>query len=430
MKILITKKKKNTWLMITSVILLGLGLVARDTWGINIHKFLFLAIAAIPIFLLKMNHFLVFSSLLIPLYVGLPGNYISLFLFIRLVYELFRKRIRCNASGFLISVLMTGYLFIQNMFYQDMSVFHIMGALDFVLLFMLISAILQYNETENAIIAYLVGVVLTGMIMLITTLQYYTLADLMKSSTRLGDTDLLQYSRGANMVISVDPNFYGMNVMAAVSSGMQIVFNPNRNGRNRAYIISLCVIAVALALTGLSRAFFLVLAVWGIMSLFSQGKIARGVKVCLSLTVLVVLFAVMFPEIVEGLWTRFSESDMSGANGRWDLIVKYYEEWEQGIWRILFGIGLYNCFTHCTPLQYLFGIGLLGAGILLCWFLRIIAMTGVFRKKVGIRAWIPFVTTFVLYSAIPAAGAVNYTYPILVPILALTVFETGRERMT
>jgi len=158
MKILITKKKKNTWLMITSVILLGLGLVARDTWGINIHKFLFLAIAAIPIFLLKMNHFLVFSSLLIPLYVGLPGNYISLFLFIRLVYELFRKRIRCNASGFLISVLMTGYLFIQNMFYQDMSVFHIMGALDFVLLFMLISAILQYNETENAVYSGVVAV--------------------------------------------------------------------------------------------------------------------------------------------------------------------------------------------------------------------------------------------------------------------------------
>ena len=426
MRLTTAKEKQNIWLIVFVAAILSIGLLLRDVGGVGINKFIFLIVAVIPIFGLATKWFLVFASLLIPMFVGLPGNYISVCLLLRFLYEIFVGKIRCDALAFLSAITITIFLFMQNVIHGHTDVYYMMGAVDFFILLLLISGIIQHNATESASIAYLVGVVIVGAIMLTNTLQHYDLKDLMDSSTRLGDTGMLYEVSSTGMVVTVDPNFYGMNVIAAVSVAANLVLYGKPKKKGKGIIIILGIVAIAFSLIGLSRAFVLVLLGWAILLILGQGDLKKSLAMQLILALLVIFFLSQFPTVIEGILRRFGEGDMTGGNGRINLIIKYYEMWNKNFGTILFGIGLYNCRTHSTPFLYLFALGFVGFIILLLWFGRIIKLTRERGEIKGLKRWIPFLATFVMYSTIPAAGAINYTYPLIIAILALSQKTNGR----
>lgn len=417
----VAKKTQDMGLMVFATVFVCAGLILRDVAGVNINKFLFLIVVAVPIFLLTTKSFLIFSSLLIPLYVGLPGNYISICILLRLLFELFMGKIRYDSLAFLLSIVAAAFLFMQNLFYDYTAIYYMMGSLDFLTLLLLSYAILQYNETENAIIAFLVGVAAMGAIMLINTLQYYDLQELMNSANRLGDTNEIYQNSASGMVVNIDPNFYGMNVIAAVSASISLLFTMKMTQAKKMAIIGLSGAALIFALIGISRAFALILVLWGILLIMTQGKAKSFLTAVIVVIVFVAVCYAFFSTIVEGLWNRFTEADMEGGNGRINLIIKYYEMWIANIGTMLFGIGLYNCHTHSAPLLYLFGVGVVGAVVILGWFLRIIRVSCWRGQRVGLKRWIPFMVTFIMFSTIPAAGAINYTFPLLISILTLAL---------
>ena len=417
----VTKRTQDRGLMIFATIFVCAGLVLRDVVGININKYIFVLVVAVPIFTLTTNRFLIFSSLIIPLQVGLPGNYISMCILLRLLFELLMGKIRYDILAFLLSIAAALFLFLQNLFYGNTEIYHMMGTLDFLTLLLLGYTILQYNETENAIIAFLVGVAATGAIMLINTLQYYDIRELMNSATRLGDTDDIKTNAATGMVVIIDPNFYGMNVIAAASAGINLLLTVKTTRAKKAIVIGLSGAALIFALIGISRAFALVLVLWGILLILAQGKVKNFLAALIVVVVFIAMFYSFFPTVVEGVLHRFAEADMAGANGRIALLNKYFGMWAENTGTMLFGVGLYNCHTHSTPFLYLFGTGILGTSIIFSWFLRIIKVSSWVGTKDGLRRWIPFLVTFSMFSTIPAAGAIGYTYPLIVSILFLGV---------
>lgn len=413
------RPNKIYWPIVFFCASIAIGLLMRDTYGVGINRFVFLGLVAIPVMLFPLEKLVWFVSFLIPLYVGLPGNYISALVFIRLIYAAYCKQFSWDTGTFAASICVAIYVLMQNMFYGYMGVYHIMCAVDFVVLGMLFSIALQKEQTTGAIVFYSLGILTTSVIMLMTTLNYYSLNDLMNSATRLGYTGMIGEHVQSSMVVSIDPNFLGMNAMAVISTCYVLMNDARLSKKSKVGILVVAGTVAVICLLGLSRAYVLGLVVWAILvvSLQRNAKILLGT---LFVGGILVLFVVnTFPEVVEGLVTRFSGSDMEGGNGRIKLIMTYYYLWDDTVASMLFGIGLFNCHTHCGPLLYFFGIGILGSLVLLVWFSKIISKARIHAKRFQIQQYIPLMVTFIMFSSIPAAGAINYSYPLVVAVMAI-----------
>lgn len=414
-----TEMNYNKTIVIISGLMIVIGLIARDLLGISMNKIVFLFLVGIPILLVNLEWLVVFLFFVIPLYVGLPGNFISIFVFSRMLFEIINKQIVLSTKGFVLSLLVAAYVLIQNSITGNMSIYNIMAAFDFIILFFLMSASLQQKVEKKVVLAFLLGVTCLGIIMIGAALRYFSLSELMNPATRLGNSGLLIKASGTNMIISIDPNFYSMNVLAAVSSGW-LLFESSRSRRERNIIILLVACSITLCLFTLSRTFVLLLVIW--ILLCSLGRInTKTIAFLVGVCVLFFLFINAFPIVVDGFLSRFSENNLSGGNGRVDLIKEYFDLWLDNTILFFFGMGIFNCNTHCTPLQYLFGLGIIGSVPLFGWFFYNWSMCKQQIKKISFRLYAPIIVTFIFYATLPAVGSINYTIPILVTMLSITL---------
>lgn len=397
-----------------------LGLFARDMMGLSINKYIFLIFAIVPIMLAETKSVALFACFVIPLYVGLPGNLISVFLLIRLIYDAIKYRIVISRRGFLITFFVVAYIVLQDFFTGYTGIYHLMAALDFVVLALSMSILREYQAGTKAIVAYSVGNFVVGAVMLSATLSYYSLQDLMNPATRLGYTGMLIGNSGASMATSIDPNFYAMNTIACIST-VSLIFQYFESKEEKVLALFSAIGSTICCLIGLSRTFIILLVIWGALWLISQGNLKKTLWVLVIAVVMVFCFFRFMPTIAEGLLNRFEGADVAGGNGRINLIILYFKPWFETIQSILFGIGLFNCHTHCAPLMYLFGLGIVGILPLVCWF---IYQWNSCRRRSGIlgfKSGIPLLLTLIAYSSIPAAGAINYTLPMLIPMVALAI---------
>ena len=416
--------KEDQWKVYGVGILIILGLFARDMLGLGVNKYLFLVLALIPILFSETKNVAVFSCFLIPLYVGLPGNLISIFLLIRLLYDAIRHRIPIGKTGFILTLVVTFYIIFQNILTGYTGIYHFMAALDFVVLALSMVVIRDYEVGIKAIIAYSIGNFVLGAVMLSATLSYYSLQDLMNPATRLGYTGMLIGSSGAGMATSIDPNFYAMNTIACISTVSLLLPKFESKMEKILAIVSMAGSTVC-CLIGLSRTFIILLAIWCFLWFLSQGDVKKAFAVLMVASLLVLAFFRFMPTIADGFLSRFEGSDVAGGNGRLNLIILYFKPWFATVQSILFGIGLFNCHTHCAPLMYLFGLGIVGTIPLMAWFIYQWNQCKNCCIKVSFKAVIPQLLTLVAYSSIPAAGAINYTLPMLISMIALVAAGKG-----
>lgn len=418
----IQEKKKNQLMIFVTGVLICLSLLARDVMRVDLSKYALLMIALLPIIFAKIEYLVSYICFLIPLYVGLPGNIVSVCLLVRLIYEAVNNNIKLDKIWFILTYLLVAYFSIQNIVTGYTSVYNLMSAFDFLTLFLLMSALNQYRKIKESIFAFSLGNFALGSIMLSATLSFYSLTDLMNPATRLGYTGMLLGSSGSSMATSIDPNFYAMNVIATIASGSLLYPKLGAKLERAILLISMfgCVVC---CLIGLSRTFIILLLIWGILWPISQGNFKQTVVGLSMGIVLIVAFFQFMPTVATGLLARFSGADVVGGNGRINLILMYFEPWFENIATILFGIGLFNCHTHCAPLMYLFGLGVIGAIPLVGWFIHYWNFCRKCVVKISFKQCLPFFVTFISYSTIPAAGAINYTLPILISMAAVMIDE-------
>ena len=416
----IARQFKDNWSTLIPGILISIGLLLRDAYGYEINKYIFLTLAAWPIVCAGTGKVLPFISFLIPLYFGLPGNYISVLILGRLFIECTKKSQYINQDGIIISIILSCYIFFNTLFRDHEDPYSLMGSLDYIILFLFASLVINHNEERNVNYGYAWGTAILGALMLTTTLQHFALAELMggTGTARLGQRVLLQDEFDSKMLTSIDPNFYGMYVIALLSSAYLILSN-RKYHVNRTILLFLTIASIVICLFGISRTFLIVLFAWGIMTAISRRSF-KGLFAILSIfAVFVTLVTWFFPEMVDAFNERMTDSTMEGGNGRVELIEEFFAEWEKSAENTWFGLGLQENNVHCGPLRYLFGIGLLGFGLITAWFFKLFNVVKQRAAHVGYTRYVPFFLTFIVFSTLPAAGSLNAIYPLILSILAI-----------
>ena len=396
--------------LIASIILMILLLSMRDIGGMAVNKYLFLIITAAVVFVLPIDKVMCFIAFVMPLYVGLPGNYMTLIFLARFLFDY--RKLRMKATTFTFCMLAGGFALVQAVLTNHTGISELIFFPGMVLVMFMFSVDAKMNKSQ-LILSYVTGVAALGLIMLIHTLQFCDFGDLLISTSRLGS---ILRAKNFEMVVNVDPNYYGLFCIAAVSSAINHL-NANAkeetNKLTKFLIIIMLAICVTVSLIGLSRAFILVAIAWLIFYLLSAKKIKTSIITLFSLFLVIVLINLLMPSVFTALIERFTDDTMSTGNGRTELIYSYHQQWAENIFTILFGSGIFDCEVHCMPLQMLYGGGIVFAILYLSYLLSP-AKNIDFKKNGGaLQTLLPLLATILMSCSVPALQLINIMYPII-----------------
>ena len=110
------KQKSENFLVYFYVIAFSLLLFIRDYVGVGINKYLFVGLTFCVVASLDLKKTLCIFCFLMPLYVGLPGNYMTFIFFAK--FLLSWKDFKFS-SGLLLSVVLAcSFMFLQNLFFS------------------------------------------------------------------------------------------------------------------------------------------------------------------------------------------------------------------------------------------------------------------------------------------------------------------------
>lgn len=410
-------KKKTFWkeygLLTLYAVAFFVLLLLRDAYSVQMNKYILLALACVGAVTLPTGQLIGLYTFLFPLYVGLPGNYMTLLLIARLLLDI--QKLRIQPSSLLLTVGLCGFVLIQNVATDHTGMVPMVYIAGIVLILLLLSYRGELN-TKMLITMFSAGVAALGFIMLTATLQVYELSELMDVGQRLGAADTDYVSSGI-MNVSIDPNFYGLFMIAAVSTAVPYAMNKQASAKQRFCLLAFSVISVLVCLVGLSRAAVLILAVWLLLFVLFQ----RGAKMMWMILAVAILVLVTMPDVLDAIAARFEEDNMADGNGRISLIKKFFDEWLENPVTVLFGVGLFNCNVHCTPLQFLFGGGVV---MLVLIVLLAVSFMSRFVGKFSFAKSLPFLVTFGMMLTIPAAQLLNCLFPLVyVGLLSAARYE-------
>ncbi len=404
--LVITKNRLQAICLVLLVAATAILLVMRDVNGTNVNKYIFVVFALIGAIALPLDKFTYLMCFFFPLYVGLPGNYITLIYLAKFIPLLPRWKIK--GSSLLAAIAIAMFTLLQNVFFEQMGLVPMMIIPSVFLVLLLFSNLVELDSTKMALY-FALGTTAVGLIMLFATLNEYEMTDLLNLSTRLGAANT-EYTDEMIMNVSIDPNYFGMFALTVISTSMPLLFQKRTPKLTKILLLASLVACVAVAFIGLSRTFLLVLLVWVVLYLISQ----RNFK-ALALTVVLValgafLISTLLPDVLRALLSRFRDADVMTGNNRTEIIRKFLPMWLENLGSLLFGVGMFNCNVHCMPLQYLFG-----GGIVLSSFMLLFAFTlfNGSRQRHTFSEYLPMLIVIALSFTLPMANLLNFMFPLI-----------------
>ena len=405
------KKSSHSKGLIASILLIIFLLSVRDIGGISVNKYLFLVIVAVTVCVLPIDKVMCFIAFVMPLYVGLPGNYMTMIFLARFLVDYRKFHIR--ATTFMLCLLAGSYAFIQAVVTNHMTISELMFFPGMILVMFMFSLNAKIDKSE-LVLSYATGVAALGLIMLIHTLQIYEFSVLLNSATRLGVV-IIDYGKAEGMLVNVDPNFYGYFSIVAISLGAGCNNYRSKEKPTMLYIFGILASigsCIVVSLIGLSRSFLLVLIAWLILYLLSVKNFkAILISVCVIFLVSIIVFN-FIPDVWDTLGKRFNDSSMATANGRTDVILKFHKLWSNNIKSILFGTGIFDCNVHCMPLQIIYGGGIVFSALFVSYMISLISGLNYGRSKGKLWRYLQFFATFAMSLTVPSLALVNTMYPI------------------
>lgn len=389
-------------------------LFLRDARGMYVNKWIFLMILAPALLLMSERNMMVLWAFIMPLYVGLPGNYLTLFITARLVLNYIARGLKLTEPGLFILVLLTAiYILLQNMFFGITSVFRNMFVVE-----LMIAYAVFCRDTKSYFAsmytAYAMGVAAVGVIMLAYTLKIYGIQELFSAANRLGST-----ARADTMTVIIDSNYYGTYVIASVSIGWLLLHKKKTTLFQKIWIIAAMIVALLVACIGLSRSFILALAVWVMMVILSTKKLSRKM-LFIGICACVVIFVIkLIPGAVDAIVERFQSDDMEGGNGRVEKIQLYANAWCSSPAKLLFGVGFAECVAHCMQAQYFFGLGIVGSCLFAamgCWYWN--RARRLRRGSPSFDCAIPAICVQIIAATVPIAQSLTFMMPVFMTLLA------------
>ena len=384
-------------------------LLLRDAFGVEVNKYIFLLIVGVATFTFPIDKVLYLTSFLMPLYVGVPGNYMTVLLFIRMFSEV--RGTKINTTNMLFCILAGGYSLLHAVAFNKMDIPCLIFFPSMLLVVMIYSLKVNYSKKE-LVLFYALGTAALGLIMLISTLQVYDFKEILNSAQRLGTANAAFAGEDA-MTTSMDPNFYGMFTIAALSLGMEVLESTKDQLTNQKKLLliiaMLCCLMVALI--GLSRSFFLVLIVWALLYALSRKKMKSLLVFILIVALAIGILSRFMSNVVSTIFERWDGSDVVEGNGRFKLLREFYDGWRENLWGTLFGTSIFDCNVHITPLQVVFGGGLVFLFLFGGFIITLKNNTIRTNRAPLVRKWLPMMGTLAMSLTVPALLLINTMYP-------------------
>ena len=192
----------------------------RDVFSISINKYIILIIILTALILLNEMYIIAFLSFMIPLFQGLPGNYIVIS---TLIIILKRKKINRNIFYLPISIFLIIELLNLYKGYSSIAQYFI-----FCSYILLISSIrLKNNKNYNnydILISYVYGVICCNIVILLSTLKYISFSELIKNNIRVGSIAWVDSNfNSSNIALSLDQNTLGYIIIIGICINLVIL---------------------------------------------------------------------------------------------------------------------------------------------------------------------------------------------------------------
>ena len=435
---LIIKNEKNSHKVLNCktfyfVLLLTVFLILRDIFNIAIPKTFFIAFCILPALVYSTEDMLSCLFFQLPLFCGLPGNYIVLAYFVIL---LVKQRTITRSKIFAISFC-TLWEFVASIFYPRFDLVETVSYIIFVsLFFILINDEHWEINKRKCVYFYAIGIVVTSIIIVISTLQHAPsnwLSLFASGSYRFGNKIA---SESGRLSVKLNPNALSFYAITAIALTLALL----ENERSVAHRIFMWICTVFLLFTGLltaSRTFILVLFVLILLYGIRGKKISKKIQTILTTFIFVfVAFVIIdkyFPGILQAFVGRFEGSDFSSGNGRLEISQKYMETFYHSIRIMLIGAGAMqntevmgmSYSLHNSILQILVSYGIIGTTIfLLMWFMPIIKR---FKRKIPFSFWIPMIVVLLYSLSAQMVNPPTLLFPHLLAAYCLDLSETSNS---
>lgn len=426
MKLFSDRRRRIT--LFPSCAVVGSLLLCRDVLSVPVSRACFLLVISAALLFLDAEETRLFVFFLMPLYTGLPGNYLTVLLVGKLFFLAMsdRERYRISAGAAVFSILFAVYVFLQNLMLNYISAYHFAFCAEILLLTLLVSDRSPCSPRCMAEV-YSASVLISGICALFVCAEENSFADIFSGCVRFGD---IYSTDGIRMTL--DPNFLGFSCLSGIAAHAELLrrafgMDGSAEKRRRDTCISLFFIAALgfFGFIGLSRTFFLCAAGLLLLELFAGARTPRMLFKSLlylffaAVIALAAAFAFL-PELLSAAVSRFHAADLAGANGRIMLIAKWGEEFVSCADTLLFGVGLFRTNVHFTALQYVFGLGIIGCIPAFLMFGACVRRIGFCPRKPG---GIPVAVTAVMSCAIPAACSLSALFPLIFAFYASAGFS-------
>ena len=398
------------WVVMLVLVLL---LCLRDIGAVAVNKYIFVVLLAPLLLFLKAPHVFFLWAFMMPLYVGLPGNFLTLVMFLRLVLDAANQKSGGLRKGqFIRTLCFAAFMLVQNVALGYTRTFHMMFVLEIILVYFIMSADFE-GELPSVVLYYSCGVATLGVIMLAATLRQVPFSSLLSAATRLGDIDLSE-----GMTVIIDPNFYGLFAVAAIACNWCMIANKRYTKHQKTAAILVSVIALLIGIIGLSRAFAVSLVVWFLLAVLNEKTFRTKVGLFFAVLVLAAAAIYLLPESVDALLARFKGADMVTGNGRIAKMAYAVERWASTPWTVLFGYGLFQCVVHFMQMQYFAGCGLVGFFLVVSWYYSFWKARCPQTGKINRSGMVPVLVVQFAAALVPTATSMTFMMPVVMSILA------------
>ncbi|MBR6165052.1 MAG: O-antigen ligase family protein [Clostridia bacterium] len=370
-----TRKGLMLIFILTNVFLLFI----RDVFLISLPKVIFLVVEVSFLFFANHSEMIEMLCFLFPLLCGLPANYLMLAALI--LY--FIKTPGINKSQVLAICVFSLLEVFASFGYRQFDYKELFGYIAHISVFFVI----MFDENihvKECVQNYIWGTTLCLSIIVLFSFRHapsnwvYLLS---KGWFRIG-----QFRVEDGVHISLNPNSVSMFSAVAVMLSIGLLYTSKKY---KGIIIACICILVVAAVFSLSRAWFVVMAVFFALLFWTRKKSVKSLVIMISILVLAVGLGLIIvrqvPEVFEGFIARVNESDVADGEGnrRVYLVYEYIEAFFSYPDVYLFGAGVIKPnyrlnipvgeSSHTSLVQLLVDLGILG-------FIMFIGLWGVSVK--------------------------------------------------
>lgn len=389
-------------------------LLIRDVVAIHINKYFFVLLISGCILFFNIENATYFYLFLLPVYFGLPGNYITFAFLIKCI--LVNDQFNIKIKSLIFFLLFIGCLYFRIFLDGGLTATKIALAPSVFIVVLLFSMKGRLDESKICLF-YSLGVAVLGAIMLLSALKVNSLSDLLSSHYRLGTKRVDLASTAATKTVT-DPNYYGFFVIGAVTISMHYILRTVGETKKKRILVVLNLISLFVAVVGLSRTFIVCIFLTGFLFVVGESSFKSAFLFGLSAALVFIIIRFVFPDLFFTVFSRFSDDTVEGGNGRIEFITTFFTIWTRDISSFLLGVNIFYCNVHCFPLQVLYGGGILSA---ISGALLIISLHEKKEFKDDISKILKYGpgAVIVLYSStVPVATMINVFSPIFVAALA------------